>query len=82
MEGGRPDGPAGRSPLPPGSERRATLTGPVDFYRLSEGPATRVALTADGQPVTSGTPEGAQIRAVTGFHFAEFRQLFLAALCV
>ena len=60
----------------------ATMTGPVDFHRLSEGLATRVALTADGQPVTSGTPEGAQIRAVTGFNFAEFRQLFLATLCV
>lgn len=60
----------------------ATMTGPVDFHRLSEGLATRVALTADGQPVTSGTPECAQLRAVTGFNFAEFRQLFLAALCV
>ena len=74
--------PAGDNAEPGEDIVTATLTGPVDFHRLSEGLATRVALTADGQPVTSGTPEGAQIRAVTGFNFAEYRQLFLAVLCV
>ncbi|MFT4050704.1 MAG: nucleoside hydrolase [Microbacterium sp.] len=56
------------------------LDGPVDFREEQGSLATRVALTPDGVPVIWGLPDGPDVRAVTGFDFAQFLRRFVHAL--
>lgn len=56
------------------------LEGPVNFTISNGALATRVALTADGDPLAFGTPEGPLVRAVTGYDYPQFRRRFIHAL--
>ncbi|WP_375387188.1 nucleoside hydrolase [uncultured Amnibacterium sp.] len=56
------------------------VEGPVTFTPTAGSLATRVALTAEGYPLSFGTPDGPSTRAVTAFDLREFRRRFVHAL--